>query len=277
MAIVRTQGIDVSHHNGSVDWNKVAAAGVQFAFAKASQGADASKPWYNDATFGTNWHGMKDAGIIRGAYHFVGLPLVTTPKANWNDDIHRQIDHFLTNIGPLEDADLPPVLDLEDGDSPERWRSLIATDRKGALSIVRELITYTKQQTGGINPILYTGSFWWSELGDPDPVRDDMRFGDCVLWFAQYPRVHMPIPLPGSPGATDSGEASSFAEYAASPSLASGQPKHIPKTWGAPTTPRWNIWQFTAFGTLPPAVRGFVDLNVFNGSLEELKKCRIGG
>ncbi len=219
---------------------------------------------------------MKDARLVRGAYHFVGLPLSTTPQAKWNDDLHREIDHFLQTVGPLDPGDLPPALDLEDGDSPSRWRQLIESDRQGALSIVRELIRYTTRQSNGVKPIIYTGSFWWSELRDPDPDDDNMPFGDSALWFAQYPAVHTPVPIPGSQVATDLGEASSFEEYASTPALSAGHPKRIPKVWGGPAAPNWSFWQFSSFGRMAPAITGLVDLDVFNGTLEGLTKLTIG-
>ena len=117
--------------------------------------------------FAGNWPAMKAAGIIRGAYHFVGLPLPSTSPSNWNDDIHSQVDHSLAAIGPLQSGDLPPALDFEDGDSPARWKALISSNRAGALAIVREFIAYTTAQLGGTKPIIYTGNFWWGELGDP--------------------------------------------------------------------------------------------------------------
>ena len=58
-------GIDVSHHQGDVDWNAVGQAGIAFAFAKSTEGDT-----FQDPQFGTNCAGMKEAGIIRGAYHF---------------------------------------------------------------------------------------------------------------------------------------------------------------------------------------------------------------
>src|SRR4051812_30854700 len=58
-------GIDVSHHNGSVDWQATAAAGVAFAFAKSSEGRS-----YRDARFAENWAGMAAANVLRGAFHF---------------------------------------------------------------------------------------------------------------------------------------------------------------------------------------------------------------
>src|SRR5579872_5831321 len=55
------KGVDVSHYDGTINWNSAKAAGISFAFAKATQGDS-----YVDNTFATNWAGMKAAGVIRG-------------------------------------------------------------------------------------------------------------------------------------------------------------------------------------------------------------------
>ena len=93
----RAYGIDVSHHQETVDWTKVAGAGISFAYAKASEGMNA------DPLFPANWAGMKAAGVIRGAYHFF------RPKT----DPAAQASHFCALVGALDPADLPPMVDLE--------------------------------------------------------------------------------------------------------------------------------------------------------------------
>jgi len=267
----RARGIDVSHYNQAIDWSKVAQAGICFAFAKASQGVDPAK---DDPTFSGHWQGMKDAGIIRGAYHFVGLPSPSTPQSQWNDDIHRQIDHFLGLVGPPQAGDLPPALDFEDGDSPARWKALIASNPAAALSIVREFISYTMSQLGATKPIIYTGNFWWGELGNPNSVQDNMPFSACPLWLAQYPcSLHSPVTVAGPPGSTDQGEARDFTEYAAH--LDGRQPLHVPKVWGGPGAPVWKFWQFSEYGSMPDLAGGFLDLSVFNGSVEDLQRFCI--
>ncbi|SNS36028.1 lysozyme [Granulicella rosea] len=268
----RVHGIDVSHNNGAIDWDAASDAGIQFAFAKVSQGCDPTKPWYADTRFAENWPAMLDAGILRGGYHFIGPPLATMPQANWMDDIHSQIDHFLDLLGPLQPGDLPPVLDLENGDNPGRWQSLITADRAGALALVRELIVYTAAQSG-VTPILYTGNFWTGELGDPSAVGDNMPFAANPLWLSQYPCVHTPVPLPGQPGKTDSGEAASFDEYALK--LDGRTPLHMPALWGGKDNPNWTFWQFSAFGKIPAISPNVLDLDVFNGSLAQLEALTI--
>ena len=58
-------GIDVSKYQGEIDWPAARDSGVTFAWIKATEGGD-----YKDAYFDHNWQAAKDAGIVRGAYHF---------------------------------------------------------------------------------------------------------------------------------------------------------------------------------------------------------------
>src|SRR5262245_2796220 len=59
------KGIDVSYHQGQVDWRKARRDGVVFAFARVADG-----PEVLDTEFARNWAGMRDAGVVRGAYQF---------------------------------------------------------------------------------------------------------------------------------------------------------------------------------------------------------------
>src|SRR6476660_2447595 len=61
-------GIDVSHHQGEIDWPRVASDGVRFAYIKASEGGTVP-----DHRFRENWVEAKKAGLRRGAYHFFTL------------------------------------------------------------------------------------------------------------------------------------------------------------------------------------------------------------
>lgn len=90
-------GIDVSAHQGPIDWTAVAADGIEFAYVKASEGGD-----FVDERFEANWDGAGAAGLDRGAYHFFTL---CTPG-----DV--QARHFLA-VAPPEPGALPPAVDLE--------------------------------------------------------------------------------------------------------------------------------------------------------------------
>lgn len=90
-------GIDVSHHQGEIDWSAVAGDGVAFAFIKASEGGD-----FVDPRFTENWQGSAEAGVRRGAYHFFTL---CRPGA-------RQAENFIRTV-PKDANALPHVIDAE--------------------------------------------------------------------------------------------------------------------------------------------------------------------
>jgi lysozyme len=90
-------GIDVSHHQEAIDWERVARDGITFAYIKATEGSD-----FTDARFDENWRGAEEAGLDRGAYHYFTL---CTPGAD-------QARHFL-DVAPPESDALAPAVDLE--------------------------------------------------------------------------------------------------------------------------------------------------------------------
>jgi lysozyme len=91
------QGIDVSHHQGAIDWPRLPAQGVDFAYIKATEGGD-----HRDRLFAANWSGAGQAGIARGAYHFFTL---CRPGV-------EQAANFIATV-PNDPAALPPAVDLE--------------------------------------------------------------------------------------------------------------------------------------------------------------------
>lgn len=55
------RGIDVSVHNGNIDWQKVKNAGIQFAILRAGYGRELSQ---KDSRFEENYKGAKAAGMV---------------------------------------------------------------------------------------------------------------------------------------------------------------------------------------------------------------------
>ncbi len=95
-------GIDISHHQGTVDWaalnnNHIQDSTLRFVIMKATEGSDMM-----DSTFQRNFKNALDYGFIRGAYHFFS-PL--SPAS-------EQAAFFIKNVRLLP-HDLPPVLDVE--------------------------------------------------------------------------------------------------------------------------------------------------------------------
>lgn len=90
-------GIDVSRYQGEIDWPTAQANGVNFAFLKATEGAD-----HADDHFATYWAQTAAAGVPRGAYHFFYHCSSAESQARW----------FIAHV-PRDPAALPPVLDIE--------------------------------------------------------------------------------------------------------------------------------------------------------------------
>jgi lysozyme len=90
-------GIDVSNHQGTIDWIQVANDDVSFAYIKATEGQD-----FVDKQFATNWAKSSEAGIPRGAYHFFTLCSSGADQA----------ENFL-KVVPTDPKALPPAVDLE--------------------------------------------------------------------------------------------------------------------------------------------------------------------
>jgi lysozyme len=78
--------IDVSDAQGQIDWSAVAAAGINVAMIKATQGTG-----FVAHTWAANSAGAKAAGIAVIPYHFLT-----------DDDATEQADHFRTTAGLVQ-------------------------------------------------------------------------------------------------------------------------------------------------------------------------------
>lgn len=150
-------GIDVSHHQGTIDWDKVTAAGkqykVEFVFLKATEGGT-----FKDENYDENIAAARAAGLRCGSYHFYNP--ATSPG--------RQAEFFIASASVLN-GDLPPVLDLE---------------RRGGqdAQFQREVLEWLRivERRYGIKPIIYT-SYKFKTRYLTDPVFDEYTF-----WIAHY-------------------------------------------------------------------------------------------
>jgi GH25 family lysozyme M1 (1,4-beta-N-acetylmuramidase) len=94
-------GLDVSHHNGTIDWVKVKNSGIKFVYIKATEGASFVSP-----TLATNVKGCKAQNLPCGVYHFC------RPTQNSAVDEANHFYYSIKNVLP-DMGDLAPVLDLE--------------------------------------------------------------------------------------------------------------------------------------------------------------------
>lgn len=90
-------GLDISHHNGKVDWSKVIVTKPNFIFIKATEGITVA-----DREYDSNWVYLKKHNITRGAYHFFSYKSTGLLQAK-----------YFISRAKLVKGDLPPVLDVE--------------------------------------------------------------------------------------------------------------------------------------------------------------------
>ncbi|MEL7147178.1 MAG: GH25 family lysozyme [Bacteroidota bacterium] len=157
-------GIDVSHFNGMIQWAQVKAQGIDFAYAKATQGYG-----YTDPMFGENWSAIADAKVRRGAYHFY-VP---------SDPPEAQAEHFIKTVGDLAKGDLPPMLDIEDTDMGEMSKELFQENVLKWLDLI--------EQHYGVKPIVYTYTPYANEY------LTDSKFANYKLWIAEYTQASEPL------------------------------------------------------------------------------------
>jgi lysozyme len=157
-------GIDVSRYQDRISWEAVQQMEVNgirlgFAFIKATEGINNVDPFFK-----RNWKKSKDAGMIRGAYHF----FVSTKSGR------MQAENFIKNV-TLESGDLPPVLDIEQ--SLLVPPAVLQKEIQDWLNIV--------QQQYGVTPVIYTNiSFYKSYLLG--------HFDKYPLWVAHYLQPNQP-------------------------------------------------------------------------------------
>jgi len=146
-------GIDVSHYQSKIDWNKVVGEDIDFSFVKASEGEE-----LQDSTFMYNWSEINRVGMKRGAYHFF------RPSAS---SILQALN--FTAVVDLKPGDLPPVLDIEviDGVSTK----LMVNRAEIWLDIIEKHYK--------IRPIIYTNlKFYNKHIAD--------NFKGYPIWIARY-------------------------------------------------------------------------------------------
>ncbi len=167
-------GMDVSSHQGDVDWAKAWADGARFAYVKATEGTG-----YRNPKFAQQYNGSYHIGMIRGAYHFA-LPD--------RSDGATQADFFAFNGGGWsgDGVTLPGAVDMEYNPYGDTCYGL---DQAEMGAWVRAFSDRLVARTGRY-PVIYTSTSWWNRcVGDAD------RFGaTSPLWVAHYADVLGPLP-----------------------------------------------------------------------------------
>jgi lysozyme len=197
-------GIDVSKYQGAIDWKAVADSGVKFVWIKATEGGDRS-----DEKFTANWDGAKAAGIPHGAYHFVYWCRAPMEEMTW----------FEQNA-PVEDGELPPVLDVEATPTSKTCR--IHLERESTVASMKVMLEEMERHYGR-RPIIYTSVDFY------EAILSDGAFSDYPIWVRST-KHHPAVKYPAGPGG--SGNINPTAQSPAYPAMSTVTPSTARKNSG---------------------------------------------
>lgn len=163
-------GIDISHHNGVINYTKVAENGIKFIFIKATEGST-----FVDPKFVTNYLGFKNTGVELGAYHFF-RPGTSSPRTQ-----AENLKNTLAKVNYFTDLKKPRIaLDLEVNDNidPVQLTTNLAYFMRNASSLLE-----IRQE----DIIIYTGKYFWEAN-----ISQNYDFTNHTLWVAHWTNNSVP-------------------------------------------------------------------------------------
>ncbi|WP_427171558.1 GH25 family lysozyme [Arthrobacter sp. 92] len=162
------QGLDVSGWQTGVDWGSQFNQGAWFAYVKASEGT-----YFTNDQFYDQYTGSRNAGMIRGAYHFA------TPSTSTGAD---QARYFVANGGgwSADGMTLPPLLDIEYNPYSTLGNTCYNMSASQMVNWIRDF-SNTMVTLTGRKPVIYTTTDWWKTC-----TGNNSGFSDHALHLASY-------------------------------------------------------------------------------------------
>lgn len=165
------RGIDISAHNGDIDFNRVKADGYEFVIIKASEGGD-----FRDKRFIDNVRLAREAGLKIGAYHFF----------RFDTSGYMQGLNFAGALGG-HTTDLPAVIDIEEWTNPNAQATPLVVNRLIEMadyleSLGMRVMLYTNKNGYNrfIRELPRTFPLWICSLG-AEPSE-----GEWTIWQATH-------------------------------------------------------------------------------------------
>lgn len=124
--VISHKGIDVSKHQGAIDWNLVAQDGVEFAFIRVGYRGYETGKLMEDETFEANIQGALAAGIKVGVYFY--------SQAINEVEVKEEADFVLEKIAPYT-LECPVVFDVERVSGSEGRMNALTPEVRTALTL----------------------------------------------------------------------------------------------------------------------------------------------
>ena len=166
-----TLGIDVSKYQGTIDWQKVKEAGVDFAMVRVGYRTKVSGLIYEDPGARYNLQEAQKAGIKTGAYFFSSAVNEQEAKeeASW-------VNQFISKYS----ITYPVAYNCEDFQSPDsRQYSLSKEERSSIAAAFLDTV-----QAAGYTPMFYASR---NEMEGNAQWDMDMLGSKYKVWVSQYP------------------------------------------------------------------------------------------
>ena len=157
---MRLKGIDVSHHNGTVDWDKVKADGIDFAVLRCGYGRKSVRQI--DTQFERNYRECKRVGMLVGVYHY--------SYAKNAGDARLEAD-FMLELIKGKQFEYPVVFDIEDK-GQEAYGKDVLTEITVAFC--------EKIETAGYYVSIYSNADWFTNKLDLE------RLAQYDKWLAHW-------------------------------------------------------------------------------------------
>lgn len=157
-------GIDISKHNGTVDWNAVKNAGVEFVILRCGYRGSASGVLVEDEKFRTNIKGATAAGLKVGIYFF-------SQAVNEMEAVEEA--SLTLSLIKGHKISYPVYIDVEAANG--RADGLSAAERTKVVKAFCETI-----RDSGYTAGVYSNKNWFAEKMDTG------AFGNYRIWLAQY-------------------------------------------------------------------------------------------
>ncbi len=163
-------GIDVSSHQGTIDWDAVKEAGIDFAMIRLGYRGYTQGGLALDDNYVTNIETALESKMPVGVYFF-------SQAVSYEEGV-EEAEYVLKNIADY-DVRYPVVIDTEKMEAEgARANDISNEERTDAIVGFCETI-----QKAGYTPMIYANRNWYAQNLDMD------RLGDYQLWLAQYSNV----------------------------------------------------------------------------------------
>ncbi len=169
-APVKAVGIDVSQHQGAIDWQAVQGDGIEFAFIRAAYRGTSTGSLVIDTRFSTNIEKARAAGIKVGVYIY--SQAITAREA-------EEEAAFVISLISGYDLDLPLVLDYEFDESHTGRLAAAELSAEERTAVILAFCEYVTEQ--GYSPMVYGNAHMLKEFLQTEEIEKK-----AAIWYANY-------------------------------------------------------------------------------------------